>query len=95
MLWREERSITDLDLFTLIEPQVIPHEGEARKGAEAKQTNPAMDPIEDEQHHQVSTHSGLFFLLHLLPHIGALDTYMMELSMVCSWTMASASGFWA
>lgn len=34
-------------------PQDLPHEAEAREGAEAEQTHPTVDSPEDRQHHQV------------------------------------------
>jgi hypothetical protein len=33
------------------EPQDLPYEAKARQSPEAKQTNPAMDSIENWQHH--------------------------------------------
>jgi len=45
-----------LTLFSQTEPQIIPHEAEAREGAEAEQTYPSVDPFEDWKYHQVSTH---------------------------------------
>ena len=43
--------IADLTLFS--EPQVLPHEAEARTSAEAKPTYSAMDPSTDGQYDQV------------------------------------------
>ena len=44
----------------LTEPQILPHEAEARQGAEAKQADPAVDSLEDREHHPVSARQ-LFF----------------------------------
>lgn len=35
------------------EPQILPHEAEARKSAEAEPPHPAMDSPEDGKYHQV------------------------------------------
>lgn len=47
-----------LTVLSVIEPQNFPYEAEACARAEAEQTHPTMDPIEDGQHDTVSGLSG-------------------------------------
>ncbi|EXJ72425.1 uncharacterized protein A1O5_04929 [Cladophialophora psammophila CBS 110553] len=47
----------ELTLFDqYLEPQILPHQAEARKGAEAEPSHPTVDSSEDWKYHQVSSH---------------------------------------
>ena len=41
-------------MVSIAEPQILPHEAEARQSAEAEQTYPAVDSLEDGEYHSVS-----------------------------------------
>jgi hypothetical protein len=40
----------------IAEPQILPHEAEARQSAEAEPPYPSVDSLEDRQYHQVRLH---------------------------------------